>query len=310
MAATKLWYPHYIRDFKAKTGHLSLAERGAYRALIDEYWENQGPLCADERKLCRMIGAFPDEWEEVREAVLAYFEVIDGKLVHARIDEEIEKAVSTHQAKKDRIAKARAAKEKKKPDAGSPVDSPVNSSVDSPDYNTVDRDLTGLNTGTPTPSPTPTPVTNVTLEPNSQSPPDDVVDHWPEKIWDKVYPHPANRGSRKKTLAALAKIPKGQRPKLLDGIKNYRAYLEIATWQRPQMLSTWLNAESWKTPIDLDQARRENHGRRRQKPPTREEKQQEILAGIARATGVNLEDDSAGSGENSVTLPDRFAVHS
>lgn len=165
MAATKLWYPHYIRDFKAKTGHLSLAERGAYRALIDEYWENQGPICADERKLCRMIGAFPDEWEDVRDAVLAFFEVVDGKLVHGRIDEEIEKAVSTHEAKKERIAKARAAKQKKKSDADSVEDSSDYNSVDSPVISLVDRAFTELNTSTPTPSPSPTHVTNVTQEP-------------------------------------------------------------------------------------------------------------------------------------------------
>lgn len=94
MTATcaRIWYPHYVRDFKAKTGHLTLAERGAYRALMDEYWERQGPLPADERILCRMIGAFPDEWAEVRESVLAFFQREGNQLRHPRIDEEIEKA--------------------------------------------------------------------------------------------------------------------------------------------------------------------------------------------------------------------------
>lgn len=89
MAATKLWYPHYIRDFKAKTGHLSLAERGAYRALMDEYWERQGPLPADERALCRLVGAFPDEWAEVRDNVLAFFTLTEGGYRHEGVEHEI-----------------------------------------------------------------------------------------------------------------------------------------------------------------------------------------------------------------------------
>lgn len=140
---TRLWYPHYVRDFNAKTAHLSLAERGAYRALMDCYWEAQGPLSNDERALCRMIGAFPDEWEQVRENVLAFFTNRDGKLYHKRIDEEIEKAKKQHADKAERLAKARQRKAELQAEALS-----IEQSIDQ---------STDLTEGTPTPSPSPTP---------------------------------------------------------------------------------------------------------------------------------------------------------
>lgn len=118
MSATRTWYPHYIDDFNRKTGHLSLAERGAYRALIDAYWSRQGPLPADDKALCRLICAFPDEWAEVRENVLAFFIQKDGKLFHKRIDEEIRRAKAMHAKKARNLANARAAKaESKQQDA-------------------------------------------------------------------------------------------------------------------------------------------------------------------------------------------------
>ncbi len=108
MSAVRQWYPHYVRDFKAKTSHLSLAERGAYRALMDEYWERQGPLPACDKALCRIIVAFPDEWTEIKSNVLSFFEEREGRLYHARVDEEIRKAQSQHSAKTERMARARA----------------------------------------------------------------------------------------------------------------------------------------------------------------------------------------------------------
>lgn len=92
MGQIRQWYPHHVDDFDRKTRNLSLAARGAYRALMDRYWENGGPLRFDDRQLCRAINAFPDEWTEVREDVLAFFEEKDGFLHHARIEEELDRA--------------------------------------------------------------------------------------------------------------------------------------------------------------------------------------------------------------------------
>lgn len=145
---TRHWYPHYVRDFKAKTGHLSLAEKGAYRALMDEYWERQGPLPADDKALCRLVGAFPEEWAEVRDSILPFFEERDGMLHHRRIDEEIIKA----NAQAEKMAKVRAAKASTSDEKGADKEA-----------------VTSDGTTRTSPTPTPTPSTN-TLKTPSPSP--------------------------------------------------------------------------------------------------------------------------------------------
>ena len=121
---------------------------------MDEYWERQGPLPADERMLCRLIGCFPDEWAEVRDNVISFFEERDGQLFHKRIDEEITKAVETYEAKRERIAKARAAKAAK----DKAVDSAVNKADDKPVKQT------------PSPAPSPTHILTDTEEPREGAP--------------------------------------------------------------------------------------------------------------------------------------------
>lgn len=115
----RLWYPHYVRDFRAKTSHLSLAEKGAYRALMDEYWERQGPLPNDDELLRRIIGATPKEFRKIRGNVLPYFEVLGDTLVHKRIEEEISRAKTNMDSKSLRLAEAR---KKRWPKAGAEND--------------------------------------------------------------------------------------------------------------------------------------------------------------------------------------------
>lgn len=237
MTATKLWYPHYIRDFKAKTGHLSLAERGAYRALMDEYWERQGPLPASDRALCRMIGAFPDEWEDVRENVLAFFDERDGKLHHFRIDEEIEKAQKQHREKTERMAKARAKRwEEKKQSTDQSIDQSTeqntDQSIDQISDQKPDQKPDQI-TSTPTPSPTPSPVSYETQEPTNarkRASPDEknhVQDQFEESFWPH-YPRRAQesgaltRGSKHRALRQWERLRPQERQAALNGLKPYK----------------------------------------------------------------------------------------
>lgn len=166
---TRLWYPHYVRDFKAKTAHLSLSERGAYRALMDEYWERQGPIPSDDKVICRLIGCFPDEWAEVRDAVLAFFTEEGGKLQHKRIQEEIDKAVSNYEAKRERMAKAREAKAARNSLKDSAEDKAIDKAddkaIDSADDKAIDKLVNKPIKHTPSPAPSPSPVSNETQEP-------------------------------------------------------------------------------------------------------------------------------------------------
>lgn len=83
------WYPWYINDFRRDTLHLSLAEDGAYRRLIDEYMSLRAPLPDDDRTLARIVGADLSEWLSVSEKVRSFFRVREGKLHHKRCDQEL-----------------------------------------------------------------------------------------------------------------------------------------------------------------------------------------------------------------------------
>ncbi len=110
-SATKYWYPHHIEKYRRKTGHLTIAEHGAYRLLMDAYWDRRGPLPIDETRLRKLIGADKEEWDSVRDAVLAFFKKTDEGWRHDKIDEQIAEAEEKHKAKVAALAKARAAKQ-------------------------------------------------------------------------------------------------------------------------------------------------------------------------------------------------------
>ena len=90
--SSKPWYPRYPRDFRAKTVHLNLLERGAYDALIDHYYEIQEPLPCDPSALYRIAGAFSRlDRAAVDRVSKEFFTNGDGRLRNRRCDEEIAK---------------------------------------------------------------------------------------------------------------------------------------------------------------------------------------------------------------------------
>ena len=67
---------------------MSLAAKGAFVDLLAYQFAN-GFVPNDDRTLCRIIGAFPDEWQEIREEVLSKFEGAEnGNLVNHRMQKE------------------------------------------------------------------------------------------------------------------------------------------------------------------------------------------------------------------------------
>jgi uncharacterized protein YdaU (DUF1376 family) len=52
-----IFYKHYIGDFQRDTGHLSLAERGAYRAMLDHHYATEQPLPIAVSEICRLVAA-------------------------------------------------------------------------------------------------------------------------------------------------------------------------------------------------------------------------------------------------------------
>jgi uncharacterized protein YdaU (DUF1376 family) len=81
------WFAFYPDDFAGGTRGMSMAAKGAFVDLLAYQFAN-GAVPSDDRTLCRIIGAFPDEWQEIREEVLSKFEEEEGALVNRRMQKE------------------------------------------------------------------------------------------------------------------------------------------------------------------------------------------------------------------------------
>ena len=84
------WYPTIV---KGDTAHLTLAEDGAYRRLIDEYMVARAPIKSDDRALARLIGIGLDEWLAVKGNVMTFFKPTPnrtGYVSHGFCDRELE----------------------------------------------------------------------------------------------------------------------------------------------------------------------------------------------------------------------------
>ena len=86
--SNRAWMPLHIADYLADTGHLTVAEHGAYMLLIMAYWQ-RGGLPTDERMIARMARMTPDQWAESRDVLADLF--AEGWR-HKRIDAELAKA--------------------------------------------------------------------------------------------------------------------------------------------------------------------------------------------------------------------------
>ena len=106
------FYKHYIGDFQRDTGHLSLTERGAYRALLDHFYATERALPTDMTQLARLVGAASKADRDAVKRVLTEFWALeqDG-WTNARARLEIAKA-DEQRGTNRRIAVEREAKRK------------------------------------------------------------------------------------------------------------------------------------------------------------------------------------------------------
>lgn len=86
------WYAFNTGSYAKKTATLSMIEHGAYRLLLDHYY-NVGPgMEANATGLLRVCRAFaPDEQAAVQSILDTFFELRDGMYYNSRADEELEK---------------------------------------------------------------------------------------------------------------------------------------------------------------------------------------------------------------------------
>ena len=81
------WFPWWVQHWRRDTKHLTLAEKGAYHELIDEYMLT-GLLPDNDRALTAIIGCTLDEWLAVSVVVRGFFHPSNGRLIHKRCEQE------------------------------------------------------------------------------------------------------------------------------------------------------------------------------------------------------------------------------
>lgn len=86
------WYPRYPGDYGRDTGHLTLAQHGAYTLLLDHYYTRGKALPGDLQALCRLLRATSREEARAVASVLQEFFTLQGDGYHqARSDRELER---------------------------------------------------------------------------------------------------------------------------------------------------------------------------------------------------------------------------
>lgn len=91
------YFSLYVADYLLDTGDLSLAEHGAYCLMMFRYYWNGGLALEDKYRGCRT----PEDRAAVEAVAARFFHESEGRLVHNRIERELEKisAFVAHQSK-------------------------------------------------------------------------------------------------------------------------------------------------------------------------------------------------------------------
>jgi uncharacterized protein YdaU (DUF1376 family) len=86
-------YDFYLRDYRSKAGHLDLLHHGAYKALLDAYYDSEAPLPGNPAGCFRLAVAFTQEEKTAVEDVLKEFFKLgrDGRYHNKMADEQIDK---------------------------------------------------------------------------------------------------------------------------------------------------------------------------------------------------------------------------
>lgn len=134
-------FQFHIRDYIAKTRHLTLLEDLAYRRLIDAYYTEEGPLPPDVQACARLI-AMRDHTDAVEAVLREFFVLTDAGWTNARCDYEIARYREIGSRRKRAAGLRWGAKQAPDADAmqmhstcnpqGMPTSQPVNQSTSEP----------------------------------------------------------------------------------------------------------------------------------------------------------------------------------
>ena len=105
MTKAEHWFPLYVGDYLADTGHLTAAEHGAYLLLLMHQWRN-GSIPADERQLSKITRQTLPEWRRMAETILAFFDTIPEGFSQKRLERERARAAEHSERRSEKARKA------------------------------------------------------------------------------------------------------------------------------------------------------------------------------------------------------------
>lgn len=91
----------YVSDYLGDTMHLTTEQHGAYLLLLMTMWRHNGSLPYDDGKLARIARVNSKRWHLIKEDVLAFFIIENGQITQKRLNEELQKAVSISQKRRN-----------------------------------------------------------------------------------------------------------------------------------------------------------------------------------------------------------------
>jgi uncharacterized protein YdaU (DUF1376 family) len=86
------YMPLYVGDYMRDTRSLTAEQHGAYLLLLMSMWNAGGSLPADDSKLARFASCTPARWAKIRDEILGFFTLADGRITNRRLARELEKA--------------------------------------------------------------------------------------------------------------------------------------------------------------------------------------------------------------------------
>lgn len=224
MSKAEHWFPLYVGDYLADTGHLSTSEHGAYLLLLMHQWRN-GCIPNDERQLTKITRTTAREWRAISATVLAFFDCVENGFQQGRLErvraEQAEKRQRLSEAGR-KAGKASAAQRSFNDRSTIVNQALVEPSCNQPEPETEpDREDTSLR--------------SVSLSRASRASHPDFADFW------AAYPRKVGKGGAEKAFAAA--IAKGAT------VAEIAAGLNRQAWPAdPQFIphpATWLNQRRW-----------------------------------------------------------------
>lgn len=248
MNPDEYWYPHYPARFRRKTMHLTAAQRGVYRDLLDHYYESREPLPDNDIALARIGGVTIDEFSAMSATIRAFFFSENGYLYQETCEEELEtqgkkakkRTKIGQNAAKKRWSQVRENKEKNASSMHEAYVQHAGSNANAMHKHATGQDRTGHKDSI---------VGKRTIPPSTQKQgalalPDDF-----QKFWDGWRPYDMPKGSKQDAIRNYHKARKDADHETL--IRKRDEYLTFchATQCKTKHAAVWLSKRGWEDDI-------------------------------------------------------------